>query len=134
MADAILEARIGALETDSVEIKRSLEENHDRLDNHSDGIDRLIRWALDGNGESAESRLVCIEKQTAAIPEIQAQIAAVQMVANAQLSEVIGKSVKEEMDARDKTAVAKVKAWSPIIVSGIALVTIVVQIILGKVL
>ncbi|MCX6069747.1 MAG: hypothetical protein NTU91_02650 [Chloroflexi bacterium] len=59
MADVAL--RVEHLEGWVDDHKAKTEEIEERLDLHSKGIDRLLSWGLEGNGDSAEVRLKAAE-------------------------------------------------------------------------
>ena len=101
-------------------IKGCVEEGHARLDIHSDAIARVTHWALEGNGDSAEARLAVVETKVEVLPEIQATLAVVKLVADAKLeniNEAVSGAVKTQLDARDKTIIAYVKAFAPYVVA-----------------
>jgi hypothetical protein len=121
MSDA-LESKVGHCEEECAELQKCLDEEHDRLDTHSDAIDRVTRWALEGNGASAEARLSVVESDVMILRDTnaghrlncaEADIQALQKIADGKLSAAVGESVKTAMDARDRTVIAYVKAFAP---------------------
>ena len=122
MADA-LDVRVGHCEEGCEELKARVEEEHARLDTHSDAIERFTHWALEGNGDSAEVRLAMVEKKVEVLPEMQAALHAVGLVADAKLSDIkteVSGAVKTQMDARDRTAIAYIKAFAPYVAAAAA--------------
>lgn len=116
-----LELRVGHCEELEDDLEKRLCEEHDRLDNHSDSINRLLQWGLDGNGKSAESRLVTVEEAVKPIPEMQADLKVVRLVADAKLTS-IEDAVSNAITARDKTKIAKIKAFAPYAAAAAALI------------
>jgi hypothetical protein len=115
MADVISE-KLGRCEDDCEELRKRVDMEHDRLDSQSDTLERLAHWALEGNGESAESRLRNMERSLEVLPEMQTTLAAVRLVSDAKLSDIkteVSGAVKTQMDARDRTVIAYVKAFAP---------------------
>ncbi len=124
MADIAMER----MESDILENKARLDEHENILDTHSSEIQRVRIWALDGNGDSAETRLKLVEKASAdlrACVEHAASDEAIERIAQAAV-----KSVIDNAKHRDRTAVSKVKAFAPYFAAACALVAAVVAAVL----
>jgi predicted nucleic acid-binding Zn-ribbon protein len=113
MADVAV--KVEHLEEDVKEHRIELDETHERLDVQSDAIDRVTRWALEGNGKSAESRLVLVEQKVEILPEIQTTLAAVKLVADAKLEGIEG-AVANALNKNSKTIIAYIKAGAELLV------------------
>ena len=118
--DGTIELRVGHCEELEDDLEKRLCEEHDRLDNHSDSINRLLQWGLDGNGRSAETRLTVVEDAVKPIPEMQETLRVVKLVADAKLTS-IEDAVSNAITARDKTMIAKVRAFAPYVVGAMGL-------------
>lgn len=128
MADAILDIKFDNLESSVKEHTGRLEEIDGRLDNHSSEIQRISRWAIDGNGDSAETR---IKKNCVEIGDLKEQISRVASDENIQkIASAAVKGVINNARDRDRTVVSKVKAFAPYFAAGCMLVANVVIAIL----
>jgi hypothetical protein len=136
MADVLTERITNCLD-DCEELTKRVEAIETVQDDLSDRVYKQEYWR-DGNGSrGAETRLQCVEQALADLPIIKSDLEVVKIIADAKLhniAETVNGAVGTALSDRDKTTIAKVKAWSPIAVSALALVTIIVQIILGRVL
>jgi hypothetical protein len=124
--------RIKACEEENEALRKCIDTNEALLTEHSDAIARLNRWALEGNGTSAENRLKHIEDMIMALEKtnigerlnaMEADMDILQRVTDA----TIKQSLVTAMDERDGTAIARLKAWGPIVAAGFAAVAVVVQ-------
>lgn len=120
MAD--LAIRVDRIEEDIKDHQVQLDETHDRLDVQSDTIQSIEQWRKGNGAQGAEARLQCVEEAAVKLAEerigprlniAEADIQALQKIADGKLTAVVGETVKSALDARDKTAIAYVKAFSP---------------------
>ena len=112
--------RVDRLEEDVKEQKGSLEELHGRLDEHSGNIDRILKWGLEGNGDSAETRLHSVETNMGAISALVEKVASDETIAR--IAQVAVKEVIGNARGRDRTTISKVKAFAPYFAAACALV------------
>ena len=119
---AAIEIKLDHLTEGQDEIKSKLGEIEDRLDTHSSAIQSFTDWR-DGivNAKGAEVRLQCAEEVLQEFPAIQADLKVVRAVADAKLED-ISSTIRNTLDARDKTVIAYLKAWGPIIATAVILV------------
>ena len=68
MSDAI-QLRVNNCEEECTEIRGRVAACEELYDIHTKQIDRLLRWSLDGNGESAEHRIKDLEKEMSCLSE-----------------------------------------------------------------
>jgi hypothetical protein len=117
-----LAIRIDHIEDDVREHKGKLSEIEDRIDIHADTIRAIDQWRKGNGAQGAEGRLQCTEAvlldyQVSRAPErlnaIEADIGALQKIADGRISAAIGESVRTTLDARDRTAIAYLKAFGP---------------------
>ena len=130
MAD--IEVRLGNIEGKVDEIKSELDEVLDRVDIHSAAIQSLDQWRKGNGAQGAEARLQCVEGaayrlDTERVPErlncAEADILALQRIADGKISDAVSISVHTAMDSRDKTAIAYIKAFAPWVAALLALAT-----------
>jgi hypothetical protein len=122
MAD--LAIRVDHIEEHVKEDRGRLDEAEGRLDTQSEAVDRITRWALLGNGDSAEIRLAKVENRIEVIPEMQETLRIVRLIADAKLQNIT-EAVTSVLDEREKTIIAKVKAWAPIASAAIAAIAVI---------
>jgi hypothetical protein len=113
--------------------------NDERLDVHSDSINSLEQWR-DGNGApGAEERIRHVENHVRdcdriniepRLNELEANVKIVQRISDSSIQD----SVSHVLERRERTAIAKLKAWGPIIAASLVFLATVAQIILGHVL
>jgi hypothetical protein len=129
MAD--LAIRVDHCEEDIKEDRGRLDEAEGRLDTHSDAINGIEQWRTGNGAQGAEARLQTVEGKIEDLPVIRADVAAAKLVADAKL-EVIEGSITSVLDKRDAKAIAKVKAWGPIVAAGSIVLVEIIKGILGK--
>jgi hypothetical protein len=124
MADVVL--RIDHLEETVKEHKSRLDELDCRSDTHSDAIQSIDQWRKGNGAKGAEDRLQCVESKVydfavERLPErvslAEADILALQKIADGKIEDAVSSSVKKTMDARDRTAIAYIKAFAPWVVA-----------------
>ena len=126
MADVALQ--IAHLEEHDEERRLKLEEVEDRLDTQSENVGRLLRWGLEGNGDSADSRLRNVEVDMVAIKACVERVASEESIAK--IAQAAVRGVIGNARDKDRTFVSKAKAFSPYFAAGcLAVTTIVVAII-----
>lgn len=125
MADeAILQLRLRNIESDCAEIKTDVEGLDSKLDSISDRTQALEYWR-DGNGaRGAEARLQCLEQYSIDLQkanlrprtlQLEADVRVLQNVTDATIMKSVRETVNDAMDLREKTLIAKLKAWGPIV-------------------
>jgi hypothetical protein len=114
--------RVGHVEEDIRDHKARLEEHEDRLINGADAINRIDQWRNGNGAQGAEARLQCVEEVTYEIQKIriperlnlaEADIVALQRVADGKIADAVSATMKTTLDARDRTAIAYIKAFGP---------------------
>lgn len=140
MADeAILNIRLSNIERDCHEIKEDFREFEDRLDNHSERINDLEYWHRGNGGKGAEERLQSLEGYCGEINKanlrprvnmLEADVEALQKIADSAIMEGVQGAVKKSLDAREKTTAARLKFWGPIIIALITSSALVLQAVL----
>lgn len=112
------------LDGEMKDMKLSMGEIDNRLDGHSECIRQLRQWGLGNGGPGAEERLRSTERfvitmDKANVPnrlgQAEAHIETLQRIADSAILEGVQGAVNDTLDKRDRTAIAKVKAWGPII-------------------
>lgn len=132
MADeAIINIRFDTLAKDCEETKCRVSEAEDAIAGLSDRTRSLEYWR-NGNGASgAEERLQAVEDgllyySRERIPQrlncVEADMAAVQRIADHAIEHGVRGAVNDTLDKRDKTAIAKIKAWGPYFATGVVLI------------
>jgi hypothetical protein len=111
MADIAL--KLEHLESHDEERRLKLQEVEGRLDEQSENVDRLLRWGLDGNGTSADTRLHFVEEKTAKLSACVERVASDDTIAH--IAQVVVKEVIGNARNRDKTWVAKAKAIASVL-------------------
>ena len=106
---AAIEIKLDHLTEGQDEIKGKLGEIEDRLDTHSSAIQSLSQWRSGNGAKGAEARLQCAEEVLQEFPAIQADLKVVRAVADAKLED-ISSTIRNTLDARDKTVIAYLKA------------------------
>lgn len=105
--------RVDHLEEDVRAVKEQAGENAGRLDLHSKGFDRLIKWALEGNGDSAETRLKNVEIEAAAMKTCIEKAVAPEHIAH--IAKETAAAVIKNAQGKDRTWVAKTKAIASVL-------------------
>ena len=106
---AAIEIKLDHLTEGQDEIKGKLGEIEDRLDTHSSAIQSLSQWRSGNGAKGAEARLQRAEEVLQEFPAIQADLKVVRAVADAKLED-ISSTIRNTLDARDKTVIAYLKA------------------------
>lgn len=129
MAD--IDMRLNHIEGKMDEIKSVLDEVLDRVDTHSESIRSLDQWRRGNGAKGAEDRIqgtevAALSYYTSRVPErlncAEADILALQRIADGKISDAVSISVHTAMDARDKTAIAYLKAIGPAIAAIAAII------------
>jgi hypothetical protein len=136
----LAEARLTHLESDIVEAKGNIGECLDRLEDHSEQLHSLQQWRKGNGAKGAEQRLQAVEGaiydyHVNRIPQrlnvVEADIEALQKIADARIGEAVTASVKHHLDERDHEREerenkfwAKVSKASKILVPIITLLTV----------
>jgi hypothetical protein len=133
MADLVL--RIDNLEDCAKETKSTLDEVQDRLDTHSECIRSIDQWRKGNGAQGSEARLQCVENATYDLQSVrvserlnlmEADIVALQRIADGKISDAVSASMRATMDARDRTAIAYIKAFAPWVAAIAAIVATIV--------
>ena len=136
MADeAIIDIRLGNIERDCQEIKGEFREFEERLDNHTERLTDLEHWYTGNEAKGAEARLQSLEGYCGEMNKanlrprvntIEAEVVALQKIADSAIMESVQGAVNVTLDRREKTAVAKLKAWGPIVAAISAVIVAIV--------
>ena len=127
---AVMQIKIDNLDSCSKKATERLDEHDNLLDSHSSRIQSLEQWRQGNGARGSEERLQCVELYTAELnkanlrPRLnlaESDIKALQRIADSAIMEGVHTAVNETMDKRDKTAIAKIKAWGPIVAALCAL-------------
>jgi len=103
----------------------------------SDRVRTIELWRNGNGAKGAEVRLQDAEKSVRALEDadpdkrlnaLEADVKVIQQVTDASIRFSVGTA----LDERDKTAVARVKAWGPIVAATVAALAVVAQSIVGK--
>ena len=128
MAD--IETRLDHIEGKVDEIKNELDEVLDRVDIHSASIQSLDQWRKGNGAKGAEARIqgtedAALSYYTSRVPErlncVEVNIEALQRIADGKIQDTVSLSVHSAMDARDRTAIAYIKAFAPWVAALLAL-------------
>lgn len=117
----ILEEKIDNVASDVKAIRADIGTLEDTYDSLSGAVQRVSRWALDGNGESAEHRLKNVERNMDEIRKCVDRVSSdegIERIAAAAVKGVIGNA-----KMRDKTLVAKLGTIGPIFLGVAAIVS-----------
>ena len=130
----VFEVKLLHMERDIGDLKGRTEEADDLLSNHSGRIRDLEHWK-DGDGaKGSEERLQCLEEYTRGIEKanlrvrvnnLEGGLDAVQRIADAKLDNIqtsVSGAVLSTLNARDRTTIAKVKAWGPYFATAVVLI------------
>ena len=129
----------GKLETELKQVSFRFDEVDDRLDAHSDTINRLKQWGLGNGGPGAEDRLRVVEKcsvelDKANLPNrvafVEADVVALQKIADGRMLDGIGNAVNATLDERSKTTVERMKAWGALLTPILAATAVVLAAVL----
>jgi hypothetical protein len=127
--------RVDNLEDCAKENKGKINEIEDRLDLHSDSIRSLDQWRKGNGAAGAEERLqiteaVVLGYQRLRLPERmainEADIEVLQRIADGKISDAVKESVRSTLDARDRTAIAYLKALGPYLATIVALIAAII--------
>jgi hypothetical protein len=117
MADLVI--RVGNLEETAIDHRGRLDELEGLSDIHSKVIDGIEQWRKGNGARGAEARLQHTENavhelQVQRLPErvgvVECDITALQKIADGRITAAVSETVKTTLDARDKTAIAYIKA------------------------
>jgi predicted nucleic acid-binding Zn-ribbon protein len=125
MADAT--AEIEHLRSDIADHKGRLDEHEGLLDTHSSELQRVTRWALDGNGECAQTRIKNVEGDMVEIRKCVEKVASDESIAK--IAAVAVKEVIGNARTRDKTMIAKLRAFAPYFAAFCALVAGIIAVV-----
>jgi len=121
------------------DIKGTLSEVNERLDAHSDDIHSLLQWRDSSVGTGAEDRLQKTERSIVLSDALnlgprtsvnEADIVALQRIADHVILPDIQSAVAGAMDARSKTGIERLKAAGPIIAALLAATAVVLAAVL----
>ena len=137
MAD--LAIRIDRIDEDIKEHRTDLDEAHNRLDIQSDAIRGLEYWRNGNGAQGAEARLQCVEEMALALARerivprlavVEADIRAVQAIADNAIRAGVQEAIHTTLNAREKTMLARIKTWTPIVSAALAAAAVVLVAIL----
>ena len=121
------------------EIKQRFDGFENRLDSHADMLGALFHWKNSNGSPGAEER---IRKSAASISEydreniaprlnmIEADVRVLQNITDSTIRTGVQGAVNDTLDKRDRTAIAKIRAWAPIIAALLAALAVVLTAIL----
>jgi len=131
IADFIeLRGRVDQTEKECTDHRDRLDEHDNALEARKEDTNRLIRWAFEGNGSSAESRLTAVEdgllyysreRIVQRLNCVEGDMAAVQRIADHAIQTGVNDAVNTTLDKRERTTIAKIKAWGPWFATGVVL-------------
>lgn len=132
MADeAIINIKFDTLEKDCEETKGRMTEAEDAIEGLSERTRSLEYWRNGNGATGAEERLQAVEDgllyySRERIPQrlncVESDMAAVQRIADHAIQNGVQGAVNETLDKRDKTAIAKIKAWGPYFATAVVLI------------
>jgi hypothetical protein len=131
-----LEPRVEHLEERTNEDRGRLDEAEGRLDIHSEAIQSLDQWRKGNGAHGAETRLQNVEEMSFALARerivprlavVEADMRAVQAVADNAIRAGVQEAIHDTLNAREKTTLARLRAWGPVIAAGIAALAVIVQ-------
>lgn len=132
MADeAIINIKFDTLEKDCEETKGRMTEAEDAIEGLSERTRSLEYWRNGNGAAGAEERLQAVEDgllyySRERIPQrlncVEADMAAVQRIADHAIQNGVQGAVNETLDKRDKTAIAKIRAWGPYFATAVVLI------------
>jgi hypothetical protein len=129
------EVRLSRIEDDIREHRARIDECHDRLDVHSESISSLEQWRKGNGAMGAEARLQCVEALTREedrqrivprLSAVEADVLLLQSIADTSLRDRIHETVTNTLDARERKFMARLKAWTPLVVGLLTFVGIVI--------
>lgn len=121
------------------ELKEKVEELEARYDAQSDLLNSIQQWRTGNGSHGAEVRIQIVEELVLALARekviprlavLEADMRAVQAIADNAIKVGVQTAVNNTLNARDRTAIAKLKAWGPIIAAGLAAAAVVIQALL----
>lgn len=129
--EAIINIKLDNIESDCIEIKTKIDNLDEEISTLSDRAYALEMWRNGNGAKGAEARLQHLESCQAELAEnrvgprlnmLEADMVAVQRIADNAIQTGVQGAVNDTLDKRDKTTIAKVKAWGPYFATGVVLI------------
>ncbi len=127
------------LDVELKDIKLSMNEVDGRLDAHSEELRSLLQWRDSNGSPGAEERLRVVEhcsvelekeKLPPRVGVLEAHVVTLQRIADSAIMEGVQVAVNDTLDKRDRTVIAKIKAWGPIVSAALAAAALVLAAVL----
>ena len=132
----VIRSKLETIEKDCEEIKDKIDELDNRLENISERTLTLEVWRNGNGARGSEARLQDVEDGLMAysreriIPRlncVEADMQAVQRIADHAIQTGVNDAVNATLDKREKTTIAKIKAWGPYAATAVVLVGMVLD-------
>lgn len=127
------------LDVELKDIKLGMNEVDGRLDAHSEELRSLLQWRDSNGSPGAEERLRVVEhcsvelekeKLPPRVGVLEAHVVTLQRIADSAIMEGVQVAVNDTLDKRDRTVIAKIKAWGPIVSAALAAAALVLAAVL----
>jgi len=131
-----LRGRVDGTEKACTDHRDRLDRHDNILDDHEKAIEKINQWRTGNGARGAEDRLQEVEDGLFAyareriIPRlncIEGDVAAVQLIADHAIQTGVNEAVNTTLDKRERTTIAKIKAWGPYAATAVVLIGMVLD-------